>query len=149
MTTTGTQVGSRAPAPAYYSGTEPGDRGFGWILFSATVMGIAGIMRIFDSIWAFRYHGALPENLKDTVLGSDLRTYAWLWLAVGCLLVVASALVVTRSQFARWVGIVAAAIGAISAVTWMAYYPVWSLVYVGLGILVVYGLLVYGGRAED
>ena len=149
MTTTGTQLGSRAPAPASYSTREAEDRGFGWILFSATIMGIAGIMRIFDSIWAFGYHGALPENLKDTVLGSDLRTYAWLWLAVGCLLVVASALVVTRSQLARWIGIVAAAIGSISAVTWMPYYPVWSMVYVGLGILVVYGLLVYGGPVGD
>jgi hypothetical protein len=27
--------------------------------------------------------------------------------------------------------------------SWMPYYPVWSLVYVALGILVVYALLVH------
>lgn len=30
------------------------DRGHGWILFAAIVLGVAGIMRIFDAIWAFR-----------------------------------------------------------------------------------------------
>src|SRR5438477_11098882 len=57
--------------------------GMGWLFFAASIMGIAGVMRIIDSIWAFRYNGALPENLKDGVLGSNLSNYAWLWLIVG------------------------------------------------------------------
>jgi hypothetical protein len=28
----------------------------------------------------------------------------------------------------------------------MPFYPVWSLMYVFVGVLVVYGLAVYGGR---
>ena len=36
-----------------------------WLAFAALVLFVAGIMRIFDAIWAFRYHGALPENLED------------------------------------------------------------------------------------
>ena len=44
-------------------------RGEGWVVFAAIVLGMAGIMRIFDAIWAFRYHGALPENLEG-----DLRS---------------------------------------------------------------------------
>ena len=47
-------------------------------------------MRIVDSIWAFRYNGALPDNLKDGVLGSSLTTYGWIWLVVGILLLVSS-----------------------------------------------------------
>ena len=35
---------------------------------------------------------------------------------------------------------------AISAVWWMPFYPVWSLVYIGIGVLVVYGLGAYGSR---
>lgn len=26
-------------------------------MFAAVVLGVAGIMRIFDAIWSFRYHG--------------------------------------------------------------------------------------------
>ena len=34
--------------------------GDGWLFFAGTILGLAGLMRIFDSIWAFRYKGALP-----------------------------------------------------------------------------------------
>ena len=39
-------------------------RGEGWILFAAIALGVAGIMRIFDAIWAFRYHGVLPGSSR-------------------------------------------------------------------------------------
>ena len=121
-------------------------QGLGWQFFAATMLGIAGIMRIIDSIWAFGYKGALPDGLKDGVLGSNLETYAWVWLGVGALLLLSSVIVITGSQFARWFGILAACIGGVSAIAWMPYYPVWSLVYIGLAIMVVYALAVYGGR---
>ena len=35
---------------------------------------------------------------------------------------------------------------AISAIWWMPFYPVWSLTYIGVGVLVIYGLSAYGGR---
>ena len=38
------------------------------MFFAGTIMGIAGIMRIFDGVWAFRYDGALPENLEGAIL---------------------------------------------------------------------------------
>jgi hypothetical protein len=38
---------------------------------------------------------------------------------------------------------------AITAVSWLPYYPVWSLVYIGLSVLVIYGLLAhYDDRAD-
>ena len=122
------------------------ERGSGWLFFSGTVLGLAGIMRIIDAIWAFSYKGALPENLKDGVLGSNLKHYAWAWLIVGVILIVSSFLVIVRSQLARWIGMIASAIAAISAIIWMPYYPVWSLTYVVLAVLALYGLARYGGR---
>ena len=34
-------------------------KGEGWVVFAAIVLGVAGVMRVFDAIWAFRYHGCL------------------------------------------------------------------------------------------
>src|SRR6476660_8055251 len=126
------------------SGRSYGPDGEGWLFFAGTILGLAGIMRIFDSIWAFRYKGALPDQLKDGLVGSNLKNYAWLWLVVGIVLLVASFLVLSRSQFARWVGLFAAAIGGVSAIAWMPYYPVWSLVYITLAVLVFYALAAHG-----
>ena len=147
MSATRTNSGKTAPvAPStdgYYD--EP-VAGSGWLFFAGTILGLAGLMRIIDSIWAFSYKGALPDNLKDGVLGSSLKNYAWVWLIVGIVLLSCSFMVLVRSQFARWIGIIGGAIGTVSAVAWLPYYPVWSLVYIGMGIGVIYALSVYGGR---
>ena len=103
-------------------------------------------MRLIDALWAFGYKGSLPDNLKDGVLGSDLRRYAWTWLIVGCVLIASSILILYRSQFARWIGFIAATVAALSAMTWMPYYPVWSLTYVATAVLVFYALTRHGGR---
>jgi hypothetical protein len=117
----------------------------GWLTFSAIVLIIAGIMRVIDAIWAFGYHGALPGGLNGALLGHSLRTYGWVWLITGVILIVAGALVLGPSdrpsaEVSRWVGIIAAALGAISAIFVMPYYPVWALIYIAIAIMVIYGL---------
>ena len=124
------------------------DRGRGWILFAAIVLGVAGIMRIFDAIWAFRYHGAVPQKLEDAIFGTSLKTYGWVYLVVGILLIFSAFAVISRSQIGIWVGVVFAALGSISAIWWMPYYPIWSLTYVGLGVLVIYALIAHGYDSE-
>ena len=118
----------------------------GWMFFAGTVLGLAGLMRLLDSIWAFHNKNSLPESLKGGLLGDNLTTYAWVWLFVAVLLIVPSWLLLSRSQFARWVGFVAAAVGALTAMTWMPYYPIWSLTYIGLSVLTFYALAAHGGR---
>ena len=122
--------------------------GVGWLLFAGTILGIAGIMRIFDAIWAFRYDGEVPDGLEGAILGTSLTTYGWVYLVVGVVLIVASFGVLKRSQFARWIGIFAGALLAITSFWWMPFYPVWSLAYVMTGFVVVYGLCAYGGRTS-
>jgi hypothetical protein len=124
------------------------NKGEGWRIFAAVVLGIAGIMRLFDAIWAFRYHGALPENLENALFGHSLKTYGWIYLIVAALLVLAAFGLLTGNQISRWIGIVAGAVMAISSIWWMPYYPVWSLTYIALGGFVVYALAVYGDQVS-
>ena len=124
-----------------YDDTE---KGSGWLFFAGTMLGLAGLMRIIDSIWAFGYSGTM--NLKDGVLGSSLHTYAWTWLIVGTVLVVSSFYVLVRAQFARWVGMIAAVVIGLTAMTWMPFYPVWSLTYVAIAMFVLYALAAHGGK---
>jgi asparagine N-glycosylation enzyme membrane subunit Stt3 len=120
--------------------------GKGWLVFAAVVLGVAGIMRIFDGIWAFRYKGQLPDHLQNALLGTTLKNYGWLWLIIGILLILVALGVMARSQISRWIGVVAGAVIAVSAIWWMPYYPIWSLTYIGIGVLVIYALFAHGGR---
>ena len=96
-----------------------------------------GLVSDHDSRFAF-----LMKSLEVFIVGG-------VYLIVGIVLIVASFAVFTGSQFARWIGIIAGAILAISAVAWLPFYPVWSLVYILLGVVVVYAMAVYGGRLPE
>jgi hypothetical protein len=123
----------------------------GWLTFSAVVLIITGIMRVIDAIWAFGYNGALPDGLHGALLGHSLSTYGWIWLITGIILIAAGALVLGPSdrpggEVSRWVGIIAASLGAISAIFVMPYYPVWSLIYIAIAVMVIYGLSAHYGE---
>lgn len=118
----------------------------GWLMFAGIALMVAGVMRFFDSLWAFAYKGSIPENLQNALFGHDLSTYGWLWLGVSIVLFVCGLGVLVRSQISRWVGIFAGAFAAISAIWWMPYYPIWALTYVAIGVLVVYALAAHGER---
>jgi hypothetical protein len=67
------------------------------------------------------------------------------------ILIVAGALLLGPSdrpsaEVSRWIGIIAAALAAISAIFLMPYYPVWSLIYIAIAIMVIYGLSAHHGE---
>ena len=121
----------------------------GWLFFSAVVLIIAGVMRIFDAIWAFRYHGVLPQQFEGAIFGTSLKTYGWVYLIVAAVLILCALLVLSGSEVGRWVGIIAAALGCVSAIWWMPYFPIWSLTYIAILAVVIYALAVYGGGKHE
>ena len=79
----------------------------------------------------------------------ELSTYGWVYVIVGAILLYAAFSVYNRSQLARWIGIIGAALLTVSATWWPPFAPVWALVYVMIGIFVMYGLAVYDGRLDQ
>jgi len=80
---------------------------------------------------------------------SDLRTWGWIMLLVGVLLIIAAMGVFSGSGFARWFGIFAASVNAIGFFGAIQSYPFWALMVFTLDILVIYALAVYGGRKVE
>ena len=119
----------------------------GWLTFAGVLLIVTGIMRIIDSIWAFSYNGTLVDKLHGALLGHSLTTYAVIWLIVGITSVV-TGYMVTRpgslsAEMSRRAGIAVAGFNALLAMTWMPYYPVWALLYIAIGLVVIYALVVY------
>ena len=127
----------------------PSDRGRGWILFAGWLLAISGVFKLFDAFWAFEYNDALSEEVQTILFQNDLTSWGWLWLVTALILVAAGCAVVTGAQWARWVGILAASVSAITSFLWIYYQPLWTMVGVALAILVVYALAVYGGPQES
>ena len=54
----------------------------GWLYFAGTVLGLAGLMRLVDAFWAFRYDGVLPDEFEGALLGTTLSTYGWAYIMI-------------------------------------------------------------------
>ena len=122
------------------------NEGRGWILFSMIVLLTAGIMRVFDGIWLIHNANSLERlTLTGSIFGGSMKTYGWIYLLIGVGLILVALALASGSEVARWIGIVAGVVLAVSAVWWLPYYPFWAMVYIGLGAGVIYGLSMYGG----
>jgi hypothetical protein len=72
-------------------------------------------------------------------LGEDNRGVGWAQGLTGVAVLV-------KNQFARWLGVAFAFSNALAQLLMIQAYPFWSLALLSLDILVMYGLVVYGGR---
>lgn len=98
-------------------------------------------MSVIDAIWAFRYSDTVVDLV---VFENDLAVWGWTWLILGVLLIAVGSQVFSRAPWARWVGIVVAAIAIVSNISWAQVQPTQSLIGVILASLVVYGLAAHG-----
>jgi hypothetical protein len=125
---------------------ENDEQGFGWLLFAATMLGLAGVFSVIDGIVALSK--ARFYTPSATYVFSDLRTWGWITLIVGALLIVAAMGVMSGSGFAKWFGIGVAGLSAINQFVAIQAYPLWSLIVFSVDVLVIYALAKYGGKPE-
>jgi hypothetical protein len=123
-------------------------RAAGWLSFAAALLVVSGIFKILDALWAFKYDDDVSDEVQTVLFENDLASWGWVWLGVGIILILAGFAVVSGSQWARWVGIVAASLAAISFLPWIYYKPLWTILSVTLAVLVIYALAAYGGPRE-
>ena len=116
--------------------------GYGWIVYSAVLLVLVGINNL---LWGIAAAGS-NELFIDKFLYGDLTAWGVVWIIIGALEIVAGFAVLAKQQWARWFGIIMACFAVISAFFYMWTFPIWSLIVIILGLLVIYGLAEYGGR---
>jgi hypothetical protein len=120
-----------------------GKPGAGWITYASIMLGLAGIFSVIDGIVALSRSKFFVADASYVF--SDLRTWGWIVLVVGALEIFASVYVTRGSEFARWFGVGAASLNGIAQLMFLPGYPLWAVAAFAMDILIVYGLIVYGG----
>lgn len=140
------------PAPGYMEQAATmraaeDDRGFGWIIFAGTVLGMVGTLNFIEGIAAVSNSHFFVGN-AHYVFG-DLNTWGWIVMILGAAQVLTSLGLLIQNQFARWLGVGFAVLNAIAQLLFIPAYPFWSLALFTLDILVMYGLIAHGGRYTE
>ena len=116
--------------------------GSGWIGFAGIMLILVGFFNIIDGISAI----ANADYLVNQLLFANLDAWGWFFLIWGILQVFAGFAIMNGSTWGAIVGVVTAFVNAIAQLSWARTYPVWAIAAIVLDVLIIYALVVHGGR---
>jgi len=111
----------------------------GWVLFASVVMVIMGFANLFQGLAALindKYYVITERNL----LVFDFTTWGWILLIWGIVLMLVGVALGARQSWARWVAIVLVAFNIVAQFGFLAAFPLWTLVLIGLDVMILYTL---------
>ena len=118
-----------------------------WIVFAGMMLIITGILSAVNGLWALDHKNDEASAIPAAqLMWANLEKWGWIMLVWGIIVIIAGFLVFGRSQLGRWIGILAGAIVIIVNMTWVFAFSWAAVVEIFLGTLVIFALVVYGGR---
>jgi hypothetical protein len=131
-----------ATASSAYSGARARPMA-GWIVFAATMLLVIGSIDFFEGLIAVirkQYYVLTPNQ----IVVIDMTTWGCLTLIWRIVLFLARLALRSGPRWARWFTIVACSINVLGQLAWLGStaYPLWTLLSIVLGIVVIYALTV-------
>ena len=120
------------------------DPGKGWVLFAGIMLAIVGSLNLIFGIAAVSDSEFFVGDVEFVL--SSLKTWGWFLIVVGAAQLLVSVGVFRLSEAARWAGVAFAAVNILVQFLVMPAYPVWGLMVFFVDVIVIFGLVNYGGR---
>ena len=120
------------------------DAGGGWLTFAGVLLLIVGVMNFIGGIGAIDDSKFFVGNATYVV--GDLNTWGWVILILGSVQVLTAFGLFARNGFARVVGVVFASLAAMASLLMLPAFPLWALALFTMDVLIIYGLISYGGE---
>ncbi len=122
---------------------QPSGAAVGWTMFAAFMMiligsfhAIAGLAGILED----EFYAVTPNYVFEF----DATTWGWVHLIGGVIVLLAGFGLFSGAVWARTVGVIVATISAIVSFVWIPWYPVWSIVVIGVDVAVIWALTAHG-----
>lgn len=122
------------------------DRGYGWLLFAGAMLMLVGTLNFIYGIAAIDDSKFFVANAQYVI--SDLNTWGWFLVVLGAVQFLSAFGIWMGNQAGRWVGILSAGANAVVQMLAIPAAPFLSLTLFTVDILVLYGLIAYGGRRK-
>lgn len=120
----------------------------GWILFIGIVMFVSGLISLIQGLVALFDDDFYLVKAETLALDLSYTTWGWLLIAFGALLIGAGYAVMFGYTWARFVALVVTFVHAMINVTFVAAYPIWSIISIGLDLIAIYAIAVHGHEAR-
>lgn len=119
------------------------DRGSGWVSFAGVMLMIVGTINVIGGIAAIDDSAFYVGETR--LVFDDLATWGWFLLVTGLVQVLTAFGIWARNDLAAALGVGFASANAIVHLMMFSAFPLWSLAILAIDVLIIYGLIAYGG----
>ena len=124
--------------------------GMGWKLFAGIMIIIVGTFNVIDGLVAITDEGYFKNvGSQQLPVTNDVKTWGWVVLILGAVMILAGFLIFVGNMFGRVIGVVVAGANAIIQLAYLPHFPFWSFTMILVDILVIWGIVVHGGRLVE
>jgi hypothetical protein len=116
----------------------------GWVTFAGIMLSIVGALNCVYGIAAIDNANFYVDNAHYAISG--LNTWGWVLLILGALQLGAAISILGGTSWGRWVGVLTAGLNSIAQLMFLPASPLLALALFSVDIVVIYGLIAYGGR---
>jgi hypothetical protein len=111
----------------------------GGMVFAATMMVLIGVFQTLAGLVAI-FNDEFYVVSQNYTFDLDVSAWGWIHLLVGLAVLATGFGLLTRQTWAAVTAIMLAMLSAVTNFFFIPYYPVWSLVVIGLDIFVIWAL---------
>jgi len=127
--------------------TEQREYSGGAVTVTATagiLMVLAGFFHLIQGLVGLVNSDDFYVVTREYVFDLDLTTWGWLHVILGVVVAAAGVGLFQGAVWARTVAVVVASVSIIANFMWLPYYPIWSLVVMAFGVLVIWAVTTHG-----
>ena len=119
----------------------------GWVWFASIVMITNGCFNVIDGLVALFRDRVYVQGRQGLVVW-DFTTWGWILLITGIIQIIVALTLLRGQIWARIAAVTLAMFSAVSQIAFIPAFPFWSLVIIGLDIVVIWAVLVHGDEAR-
>jgi hypothetical protein len=127
--------------------------GYGWKTFAGIMVLLVGVFNVIDGLRAItnasQIQSHFPNGKVELPLTNNLKTWGWVVLILGAVMILAGFLIFAGNMFGRVVGVTVAGLNAILQLSYLDHNNWWSFTMILVDVLIIYGLVAHGGRIDD
>lgn len=117
------------------------------VVLAGMLLSVIGVFTVIQAIYALTGHLFAAADGQPLLL--DLTTWGWVHLVIGALQVLVGLAVLQGATWARMFAAVVVGLSAVSQMMFLPTYPVWSVLVIGLDVLVVWALCMHGSEVRN
>lgn len=120
----------------------------GWILFIGIVLFVSGLISLIQGLVALLDDDFYLVKAETLALDLNYTTWGWLLVAFGAMLIGTGYAVMFGYPWARFVALIVTFVHAMINITFVAAYPIWSILAIALDLIAIYAIAVHGHEAK-